>query len=72
MGYRFVDLKGPTADYYGCAFLNTSSNTFVDRGDGENVFSLYVQVDELPEPTRTRCLGWLPVGFFEDDPREKK
>jgi len=70
MGFRFVDLKA-AAGYYGCAFLNTTANAFIGRDDREHVFTLYAQVDELKEPTRSRCLDWLPVGFFEDDPRKK-
>ncbi len=61
---RFVDLTD-TGETPACAFLSTTSNTFLTNGDTEQTFSSREEIEEHPDADR--LLGLTPEGFFSEN-----
>lgn len=65
---RFVDLTeaywtDPSEGTPVCAFLSTTTDRFLENGDGFHIFDSLKEVEEHPDADR--LIGLLPLGFFE-------
>ena len=65
---RFVDLTeiywtDPEEETPVCAFLSTTSDTFLSNRDGSDIFSTLAGIED--HLLANRLLGLVPKGFFE-------